>query len=907
MRTVMTEHWHHLPSSEVLELLDTDSENGLDILNVEERQRRYGPNELTQKKGHNQFIIFLSQFNQPLVYILLAAAAGTAFLSEFVDMAVILAVVLVNSIIGFVQESKALKAIEALSQSMESETTAVRAGKKQQIKSKELIPGDIVSLQSGDRVPADLRMLTVREMQVDESALTGESVPVQKQTEKLGRDTVLAERSNMAYSSTLVTYGTGIGVVTATGDDTEIGQINEMIASADILATPLTRKIAKLSHALLWVILGLAVLTVIAGLLHGNPVKDMFLAAVALAVGAIPEGLPAVITITLAFGVSRMAERHAIIRKLPAVETLGSTTVICSDKTGTLTQNEMTVKEIFAGQEKFTVSGVGYAPEGILTVNDKKIDFDQKPALSDCLKAGLLCNDSRLVSGKDVWRVEGDPTEGALITSSIKAGFAREKVETELPRIDTIPFESQHQYMATMHRIAGGDSKIVYIKGSVESLLPRCKEAIDASAKTIDLDEKVIHNIVDDMAAKGMRVLAFARREIAADTTSINHDDISSGLTFLGLQGMIDPPRPEAIQAVNACQSAGVKVKMITGDHIGTATAIARELELKGALHTSGAPQALSGKEIEDLSDEKLIELIEDISVFARVAPAQKLRLVEAFQAKGHVAAMTGDGVNDAPALRQADIGVAMGIAGTEVAKETADMVLTDDNFATIEAAVEEGRGVYDNLIKFITWTLPTNLSEGLVILVAIFAGLALPILPLQILWVNMATAVFLGAALAFEAKEPGIMNRPPHPPKMSILTKPLVWRVLWVGILLVIGTFVVFELTVMTGKSVDTARTAAVNLIVFGEIFYLFNCRSLQFPMFKLGFFSNGWLLLGVLIMVFLQLIFTYAPFMNTIFDTAPIDLSTWIIIIFYGFIIYLLAESDKWWQRRKMDQKRQ
>ena len=792
MRTVMTEHWHHLPSSEVLELLDTDPENGLDILDVAERQRRYGSNELTQGKGDNQFIIFLRQFHQPLVYILLAAAAGTALLSEFVDMAVILAVVLLNSIIGFVQESKALKAIEALSQSMESETTAVRAGKKKQIKSKELIPGDIVSLQSGDRVPADLRMITIREMQVDESALTGESVPVQKQTEKLDRDTVLAEHSNMAYSSTLVTYGTGIGAVTGTGDDTEIGQINEM-----------------------------------------------------------------------------------------------------------------TVKEIFAGQEKFTVSGVGYAPEGILTVNDKKVDFDQKPALSDCLKAGLLCNDSRLVSDKYGWRVEGDPTEGALITSSIKAGFSKEKAEAELPRVDAIPFESQHQYMATMHRMADGDSKIVYIKGSVESLLPRCKEAIDASAKTIDLDEKVIHNIVDDMAAKGMRVLAFARREIGADTTSINHGDISSGLTFLGLQGMIDPPRPEAIQAVNACQS-GVKVKMITGDHTGTATAIARELKLKGALQTSGAPQALSGKEIEDLSDEKLIELIEDISVFARVAPAQKLRLVEAFQAKGHVAAMTGDGVNDAPALRQADIGVAMGIAGTEVAKETADMVLTDDNFATIEAAVEEGRGVYDNLIKFITWTLPTNLSEGLVILVAIFAGLALPILPLQILWVNMATAVFLGAALAFEAKEPGIMNRPPRRPKTALLTKPLVWRVLWVGILLVIGTFVVFELAVMRGKSVDAARTAAVNLIVFGELFYLFNCRSLQFSMFKLGFFTNGWLLLGVLIMVFLQLIFTYAPFMNTIFDTAPIDLSTWIIIIFYGFIIYLLAESDKWWQRRKMDRKR-
>jgi cation-transporting ATPase F len=897
----MTEHWHHLPASEVVELLDTSLEKGLDILQVEERQRKYGPNALTQKKGDSSLIIFLHQFNQPLVYILLAAAAGTAFLSEFADMAVILAVVLVNAIIGFAQESRALKAIEALSQSMESESTVIRAGKKQEINGKELVPGDIVSLQSGDRVPADLRLLSVRELQVDESALTGESVPAEKRIETLDRETVLAERSNMAYSSTLVTYGTATGTVIAIGDETEIGQINEMIASADILATPLTKKIAKLSHVLLWVILGFAAVTVVVGLLRGNPIKEMFLAAVALAVGAIPEGLPAVITITLAIGVSRMAERHAIIRKLPAVETLGSTTVICSDKTGTLTQNEMTVKEIFGGQHKIAVSGVGYVPEGILTVDDKKVDLNENLGLSECLIAGLLCNDSRLVSDTEGWRIEGDPTEGALLTSGIKAGLSKEALEAERPRIDTIPFESQYQYMATMHSMTGGNARIVYIKGSVESLLPRCTEAVDVSAKTIDLDEEVVRNLVDDIAGRGMRVLAFARKEMASDTTSITHDDISSGLAFLGLQAMIDPPRPEAIHAVNACQSAGVQVKMITGDHVGTATAIARELGVYGASENAGAIPAISGKELEELSDERLIEMVEGISVFARVAPAQKLRLVEAIQARGHVAAMTGDGVNDAPALRQADIGVAMGIAGTEVAKETADMVLTDDNFATIEAAVEEGRGVYDNLIKFITWTLPTNLSEGLVILVAIFFGLALPILPLQILWVNMATAVFLGAALAFEAKEPGIMDRSPRPPKMPILTKPLVWRVLWVSLILVLGAFVVFELAVMRGKSVDGARTAAVNLIVFGELFYLFNCRSLQFSMFSLGFFSNVWLLLGVSIMVFLQLIFTYAPFMNTVFHTAPISLWAWMLIIFFGFIIYLLAELDKGRQRRK------
>lgn len=900
MKTIMTKHWHHLPVSETLELLNTAPETGLDILELKERQQRYGPNQITPKKGDGPLKLLFNQINQPLVYILLAAALGTGLLREFADMGVILAVVVVNAAIGLIQESKALKAIEALAKSMESSATVIRAGEKRSINSKDLVPGDIVSLQSGDRVPADCRLINVRELQVDESALTGESLPVEKQIEILDSTAVLAERTNMVYSSTLVTYGTGIGAVTATGDDTEIGQINEMIASADVLATPLSQKIAKLSHLLLWAILGLAFIMILVGWMRGYPLKDIFLAAVALAVGSIPEGLPAVITITLAIGVSRMAARHAIIRKLPAVETLGSTTVICSDKTGTLTQNEMTVQDIWSGGRLIGVTGVGYAPEGILETAEGRIGPEENAALEECLKSGILCNDSRLISTEAGWRLEGDPTEGALWTSAMKAGLPTGTITKAWQRQDSIPFESQHQYMATLNQEAGS-RKYAYIKGSVESLVPRCEQELDDRGDARNLDADGVHRHVDAMTAKGLRVLAFARKELPADTYSINHEDISGGLTFLGLQGMMDPPRPEAIKAVDTCRRAGIKVKMITGDHVGTAKAVAREL---GILPSSGQDeqtQVLSGSRIEELSDQELFDTVCETAVYARVAPAQKLRLVEALQEKRNIVAMTGDGVNDAPALRQADIGIAMGITGTEVAKETSDMILTNDNFATIEAAVEEGRSVYDNLIKFITWTLPTNLGEGLVILISVFFGLTLPILPLQILWINMATAVFLGATLAFEDREPGIMERPPRPPGSSMLTRSLIWRILWVGSLLVAGSYIAFEFALMRGMSDQVARTAAVNLIVFSELFYLFNCRSLKYSMLKLGVFSNILLLSGVLIMILLQLGFTYAPIMNRVFESAPIDASEWFVILAAGILVYILAELDKSMSRRR------
>ncbi len=694
MQTICGHRWHHLSAGEAVKLLEVDADRGLDTVEIGHRQEHFGRNVLARQKATSPIVLFLLQFNQPLVYILLVAVLVTALLHEWVDAGVILGVVLVNAAIGFVQESKALKAIEALSRSMTTDATVLRAGEQRRVPAAELIPGDIVLLHSGDKTPADLRLLRTRELQVDESALTGESVPVEKQAGPLACDTVLADRTNMAYSSTLVTYGAATGVVTATGDQTEIGRINALIASTHVLATPLTRRIEHFSRILLVVILFLAGLTFLIGRLRGEPWLDMFMAAVSLAVGAIPEGLPAAMTITLAIGVAKMARRHAIIRKLPAVETLGSTTIVCSDKTGTLTQNEMTVQQLWAGGEMVQVSGIGYAPEGGFLKRAATANPTSNAAMRECLQAGMLCNDSRLVRTDDGWSVEGDPTEGALLTVAAKAGLNCGTLRQELPRVDSVPFESQHQYMASMHGQGSTEPRVIYVKGAVESVLARCSGEMTCSGEVKPLASTEIHRQVDALASEGLRVLAFCRGECPALKESFGHADVAEGLTFLGLQGMIDPPRPEAVAAVRACQRAGIQVKMITGDHAVTAAAIAREIGLDGVGKADSGPIVQTGKQLAAMSDIELMEAAARSSVFARVAPEQKLRLVEALQATGNVVAMTGDGVNDAPALRRADIGVAMGIAGTEVAKEAADMILTDDNFSSIEAAVEEGRSV---------------------------------------------------------------------------------------------------------------------------------------------------------------------------------------------------------------------
>lgn len=901
MESIIGKHWHHLPTEEVLDLLGTQADKGLDLFEIQSRQEHFGPNLLSQKKGRSPIVRFLLQFHQPLVYILMAAGIVTGIVAEWVDASVILGVVLVNALIGFVQESKAVRAIEALARSMTTEATVLRSGEIRKVSSSELVPGDIVFLQSGDKVPADLRLFSTKELRVDESVLTGESLPVTKSVDTLGHDTVLAERRNMSYASTLVTYGQGRGAVVATGNHTEMGRISELIAEVQSLETPLTRRIEAFSRVLMVAILLLAAATFAAGFLHGGSTIEIFMAAVALTVGSIPEGLPAAVTIILAVGVSRMARRRAIIRRLPTVETLGSTTVICSDKTGTLTENQMTVREIVAGPAKYLVSGSGYDPSGALEPADDAIPSAPSEALMECLRAGLLCNDSRLILDEGRWGIQGDPTEGALMVSARKYGFDEAREAQLHPRIDVIPFESEYQYMATLHESPAGAPPMVYLKGSVESILARCRDTLDADGLMAPLDLERVRHQVDEMSGRGMRVLAFARKAWSHAGKPLTHDGVADGLTFLGLQGMIDPPRREAMAAVRACQEAGITVKMITGDHALTAVSIAGDIGILGnRSHLPPQSNVVTGQDMAQMTDAELTDIAARTHVFARVTPEQKLRLVKALQSRREVVAMTGDGVNDAPALKQADIGVAMGITGTEVSKEAADMVLTDDNFTSIEAAVEEGRCVFDNLVKFIVWALPTNLGQGLVILTAVFAGITLPILPVQSLWINMTTAGSLGLMLAFEPREGGIMRRPPRHPRSPLLSRELVGRVLLAGLLLMASAFGLFEWEELNGASHAQARTVAVNAFAVISTLYLLNCRSLNRSFWSIGIFSNPWILLGIVMMTMLQLAFTYLPFMNRLFHTEPIGLQSWLGIIAAGFASLWAVGLEKFLARR-------
>lgn len=887
--------WHHLPTAQAIGLLKTDLKSGLSGDEVLKRRETFGENTLTAKKGRSEWLRFLLQFHAPLLYILLLASLITAILGEWVDSAVIFAVVFLNALVGYLQEAKAEKAINALAGMVLTKATVRRDGRKQTLPSGELVPGDIVLLESGDKVPADLRLIHVRNLQLDESALTGESVPVEKHSNPLPADTMLSERLNLAFGGSLVTYGRAEGVVYDTGDRTEMGRIALLISGVTDLSTPLTQKIARFSKLILWAIMALAVATFALGLWRGEKAVDMFMAAVALAVGAIPEGLPAAVTITLAIGVSRMAKRRAIIRSLPAVETLGSTDIICSDKTGTLTENQMTVQAVFAGGSIYQVTGGGYEPAGDIQLEGVSVDPASHPALTECLRAGLLCNDSLVVRENDRWFAQGDPTEAALIVAAGKAGLTHQVLNDQLPRLDTIPFESEHQFMATLH--GGGKSgHIIYKKGAVERLLGRCTHALDEYGEPAAIDHEAITRAAAEIASGGLRVLAFARRLAPGHQRDLGHHHVSEGLTFLGLQGMIDPPRAEAVEAIRQCRAAGIRVKMITGDHLLTAAAIARAIGLEG----TDDHFAISGRDLEDLSDEKFSRVAENAAVFARVAPEQKLRLVRALQARGHVVAMTGDGVNDAPALKQSDIGVAMGITGTDVAKGAADMILTDDNFASIEAAVEEGRNVFDNLTKFIVFTLPTNIGEGLVILASIAAGVALPALPVQMLWINLSTALLLGLMLVFEPKEPDLMKRPPRNPEEPILTFPLFMRTGLVTLIILAGAFGLFLWEQAHGATLAESRTIVVNVIVVVEIFYLLNCRSLTHSMRSLGFFTNWWVLGGAAGMFAAQLFFTYAPVMNRLFHTAPLRLESWLHIFAVGLTAFAAVGLEKWIRSR-------
>ena len=874
--------WHHLAADEAAARLEASFNDGLAENEVLSRRAIHGENRITPKLGKGSLQRFALQFVQPLILVLLAAGVVTAVLGEWVDSGVIFGVTLINAVIGFIQEGRAESALAALARSVSSEVTVLRGGCKQRLASTALVPGDVVLLAAGDKVPADLRLFRAKDLQAIESALTGESTAVAKHGEALPEDTLLADRGNMAYAGTVLISGRGAGVVVDTGDRTETGRISRLIAEAPDLATPLTHRMTAFSNWLLIAIGVLAALTFAVGLWRGESAFAMFMAAVALAVGAIPEGLPAAMTITLAIGVSRMARRRAIIRKLPAVETLGSTTVICSDKTGTLTENQMTVREIHTGGKRTVVSGSGYSPNGKVGEGETIAG-----ALRECLLAGALCNDAGLNRVNRHWEVVGDPTEGALLVVARKAGLDERTLQKLFPRLDEIPFDSARQYMATLHEIEG--QRIAYYKGAFEQLLPRSQSMLDANRQSVPVRRTEIEVAARAMAAQGLRVLAVARL-VAGPALTLETMDAESGLQFVGLVGMIDPPRPKAITAVRTCHAAGITVKMITGDHAVTALSIARQLGIARAGET-----ALNGRELAALDDEGLRGVVRSVNVFARVEPEQKLRLVRALQANGEVVAMTGDGVNDAPALKQAHIGIAMGLGGTEVAKDAADMVLTDDDFASIEAAIEEGRGVFDNLVKFITWTLPTNFGEGLVIVAAIVAGATLPITPLQILWINMTTAVFLGLMLAFEPIEHNVMHRPPRPPGAPILDAALVWRIVLVSVLLLAGSFGLFLRELAQGESLAEARTVAVNVFVVVQAMYLFNCRSLTRTALGIGLFSNLAVWYGVLTMAMLQALLTYVPLLNRLFATAPIGLRQWLEIFAVGVLAYLVVGIDK------------
>ncbi|MFQ3679576.1 MAG: HAD-IC family P-type ATPase [Pseudanabaenaceae cyanobacterium] len=894
--TVSAASWHSLEASAVLADLQVSPEKGLSAAMVAERRRLYGDNSLPEKKELPAILKFLQQFNQPLLYILISAGAIKAFLGEWTNATVIWGVTTTNAIISYFQEARAESAIAALSQSVVTTATVVRDGEKQQIPSVELVPGDIVLLASGDKVPADLRLTSVRDLQIDESGLTGESVAVEKYVAPLEPETPLAERENMAYAGGFVTFGQGTGVVVATGQNTETGKISQLMNRGLDLTTPLTRKFNQFSQNWLFFVLFAATLTFAVGL--NRNFKEALEAAVALCVGAIPEGLPAVITVTLSVGVARMAARHTIIRKLPAVETLGGATVICSDKTGTLTQNQMTVQQVWAGGEAYEVTGGGYEPNGELLWQGKAIDLTEHPTLKACLQSGLLCNDTKIeLEEKGKVKVIGDPTEAALIVSARKASpFLEIEAQTQ-KRLDSIPFESEFQYMATLHQTPEGGA-IAYLKGSAEAVLQRCDRGLDRLGQCVPLDRAAVLAEVDALAEKGLRVLAFAQKTFPADQTTLERSDMEAECVFLGLQGSIDPPRPEAIAAVRTCQQAGVQVKMITGDHVVTATAIAKRMGIR----KSRQGESYTGAELATMTAEQLQAAARNGSVFARVAPEQKLRLVEALQAQGEIVAMTGDGVNDAPALKQADIGIAMG-SGTEVAKEAADAVLTDDNFASIGSAIEEGRSVYKNLIKAICFILPVNGGESMTILISTLLGRELPILSLQILWLNMLNSIAMTLPLSLEPSSPDVMRQPPRKADEPFLTVNRIKRILAVSLYNWTLIFGMFEWVRQSEwGTIELARTMAIQALVMGRIFYLLSISQLL-PSLLARFGGSPEssdrpagapaVLGGIVLAMVLQVIFSNSEFINRLFKTAPMSLDQWLVCFLVSLPMIAVAAS--------------
>ncbi len=886
-------HHHSESVKTVFESLETTTE-GLSTEEAESRLIKYGPNQLVETKTRSSLVRFFYQFHNVLIYVLIAACAVTAMLGHWLDSSVILGVILLNAVIGFVQEGKAEDALRAIRQMLSLNAMVIRDGRQMTIRAESLVSGDIVLLQSGDKVPADLRLFRVNGLQIQESVLTGESMAVDKIIDPIAQQSVIGDRRSMAYSGTLVTHGQGAGAVVTTGAKTEIGCISTLVSEVESITTPLLRQLGQFSRWLTIAIMAIASMTFAFGsLVRDYVIAEMFLAAVSLAVAAIPEGLPAIVTITLAIGVQRMARRNAIIRKLPAVETLGAVSVICSDKTGTLTRNEMTVRAIATAENLFELGGTGYDPHGSILLSNKDILPEDKPLLLEVARAAVLCNDASLEQRDSECLVHGDPMEGALLISGLKAGLDIEIEKKQYPRTDLIPFESEHRFMATLHHSHTGDA-FIFLKGAPERVLE-----MSAFQRTINGDQSLDKNYwltrIERMAQQGQRVLAIAFKPVSHDQRELTFSDVENELIILGMFGLIDPPRVEAMEAVRACGKAGIRVKMITGDHGVTARSIAQQLKL------INADDVLTGQELESINDDDLRQRVQDVDVYARVNPEHKLRLVRLLQEQGLIVAMTGDGVNDAPALKRADIGTAMGHNGTEAAKEAAEMVLADDNFASIIHAVEEGRTVYDNLKKAILFILPTNGGEALIILGAILFGFyQLPLTPVQILWVNMITAVTLALALAFEPPEQNVMRRPPRDAHEPILTHYLIWRVVFVSLIIMSGTMGLFLWEIGQGASIEQARTVAVNTLVMFEIFYLFNARYITDSIFSWeGFTGNRYVLIAIGVLFIFQLGFTYLTPMHSLFGSAEIDLQVWVRILIVSSSVLFLVELEKYFVR--------
>jgi magnesium-transporting ATPase (P-type) len=881
--------WHAIAADEVMRRLGSDTAKGLDVAEAKRRLQTHGPNRLPESAKQGPLMRFLLQFNNVLVYVLLGAGFIKAMMGLWLDASVILGVVILNALLGFIQEGRAEKALDSIRNMLSAEARTVRGGETRMIPAEELVPGDVVLLESGDRIPADLRLADVKNLRTEEAALTGESVPADKTTDPVAANATVGDRTGMAFSGTLVVSGRATGVVVGTGSDTELGRINQMLAAVSPLETPLLRQIKKFGTAITVVILVVSVVMFAFGRwVRSMPFVTLFQAVTGIAVSAIPEGLPALITITLAIGVQRMAQRNAIIRRLPAVETLGSVSRICSDKTGTLTLMEMVVASAVTADSTYQITGEGYASEGQVLLDGKPAAED--PVLKLFGRVSMLCNDSELRQEDGTWKVEGDPTEAALYPFASKLGLERRAEQAEWPRIDVIPFESEHKFMATLHS-SSGRGQILLAKGAPEVILEHCDRQETARGEHQPTDRDRWMQASEKLAANGERVLALAwLQDLKVTAGSLGPADLPRNMVLLGLIGLLDPPRKEAIEAVKECHAGGIRVTMITGDHKITAAAIAKMLGI------GDGKTAITGAEIEKSDTATLQERVRDCDVFARASPEHKLRLVKAIKANQQIVAMTGDGVNDAPALKKADVGVAMGIKGTEVTKEAAAMVLADDNFASITAAVREGRTVYNNIEKALLFMLPTNIAQALVIMAAIFVGFTSPITAPQILWVNMVTSVALGLVISFEPHELHVMRRQPRVVDRPILDAFGVWRIVFVGLSLLVLTLWAFFRAKDQGASDDLARTVAVNALVIGQVFYLLSCRyKLDSSLSLRAHLGNPYLPLGIGAVVILQLLFTYAPPLQALFETEAMPLHMWPPLFVGGVLFFLVVEVEK------------